>query len=894
MHKVYKETGQVIYHTLTESEIFEHLQSSASGLSDGEVARRFAFFGKNELDEGKPKSLLCKFIDQFKNIMVIILLVAAVISGVMEELTDTFIILAVVLINAVLGVLQESKAEKALAALKKMSSPFAKVKRNGQVKVVSAKELTVGDVVLLEAGDYVPADMRLIEAVNLKIEEAALTGESVPSEKVTGKIDSVEIVIGDRKNMAYAGCSVVYGRGSGVVTAIGMNTEVGKIAGYLSKDNEQETPLQKKLSEMSKFLSIGIISVSIIIFFAGVLQGRDYLEMFLTAVSIAVAAIPEGLPAVITIVLAIGVQKMANKNAIIRKLSAVETLGCTQIICSDKTGTLTQNKMTVKEVYTNEEFLDSKAEENENKDLDMLYNILVLCNDSKVVTENNLVEYIGDPTETALVRFAHSNRKYKKELDIQYPRVGEIPFDSIRKLMSTINEIEGKTLILTKGAPDILLDRCSSIYVNGEVKLLTKDLIEKIKLANSKMAVKALRVLAAAYKPLDCTINGNASEELESNLVFIGLVGMIDPPRPEAKEAVSVCVKAGIKPVMITGDHRDTATAIAKELSIISSDKEVITGIELDSLSDIEFEKKVSKYSVYARVSPEHKVKIVKAWKNNGKIVAMTGDGVNDAPALKASDIGIGMGITGTDVAKGVSNMVLADDNFATIVSAVEEGRKIYSNIRKTIQFLLSSNLGEVVTLFIATMLNWTVLFPIHILWVNLVTDTLPALALGMEKAENDVMLQKPRKEKDSFFSGGVGVSIVYQGIAKGLITLMTYYIGIRLYTHEAATTMAFATLGLIQLAHCLNVRSNDKSLAKLGLFTNMYLIGAIVISAVLQLIIIFVPFLNGIFKVTPLNLHQWLIVVGASVSIIPIVEIMKFILKSRRAEKSETLTLKS
>lgn len=893
MQKKLKETKQILFHTLTEKEAFEHLQTNPDGLSGGEVVRRFASFGKNELDEGKPKSLISKFIDQFKNIMVIILLVAAAISGFMEELTDTFIILAVVVINAILGVVQESKAEKALAALKKMSSPFAKVKRNGQVNMVSVKELTVGDVVILEAGDFVPADMRLIEAVNLKVEEAPLTGESVPSEKITSKIDNAEIVIGDRKNMAYAGCSVVYGRGSGVVTAIGMDTEVGKIAGYLSKDDAQETPLQRKLSEMSKFLSIGIIAVSIIVYFAGVLQGRDYLEMFLTAVSLAVAAIPEGLPAVITIVLAMGVQKMASKNAIIRKLSAVETLGCTQIICSDKTGTLTQNKMTVKEVYANEKFFDLEADK-DDKELDMLHNVLVLCNDSKVVTEDNKVDYLGDPTETALVRFAHNKGKYKKELDVQYPRVGEVPFDSSRKLMSTVNEIEGKTYVFTKGAPDILLDRCSSIYLNGEIKALTGSLAEKIKAANSKMALKALRVLAAAYKPLNSSINGNISEEMEQELIFVGLVGMIDPPRPEAREAVGVCVRAGIKPVMITGDHRDTATAIAKELNIIDSDQEVITGVELDSISEAEFEKRVSSYSVYARVSPEHKVRIVKAWKNNGKIVAMTGDGVNDAPALKASDIGIGMGITGTDVAKGVSNMVLADDNFATIVNAVEEGRKIYSNIRKTIQFLLSSNLGEVVTLFIATMLNWTVLLPIHILWVNLVTDTLPALALGMEKAENDVMLQKPRKEKDSFFSDGVGVSIIYQGITKGLITLLTYFIGISLYTHEVATTMAFATLGLIQLAHCLNVRSNDKSLLKLGLFTNMYLIGAIVISAVLQLIIIFVPFLNSIFEVTTLSLNQWLIVLAASISIIPIVEVMKIIMSRQKTNKRNSHTVKA
>jgi Ca2+-transporting ATPase len=871
---------EVPAHTLDTGKILNSLNTSQEGLSGKEAIRRKEIYGRNELVEGHQKTLLEMFWEQFKNIMVIILLIAAVISGFMHELTDTVVILFVVIINAVLGVVQESKAEKALAALKKMAAPYAKVKRDRVIQNLPTIDLVPGDIVILEAGDYVPADMRLFECASLKIEESALTGESVPVEKETMALSNPDLVIGDRKNMAYSGSSVTYGRGMGVVTATGMNTEVGKIAGHLSRSEAQETPLQKKLTEMSRFLSIAIIIIAVIIFGAGIFQGRETFEMFLTAVSLAVAAIPEGLPAVITIVLALGVQRMARRNSIVRKLSAVETLGSTEIICSDKTGTLTQNKMTVKEIYFNGNFHTGAISADRNG-LAIFMQILALCNDARIArNEDQSLDLTGDPTETALVKFAAEHNFQKDLLEVMLPRAGEIPFDSERKLMSTIHRMDTKYRVMTKGAPDMLLERCHWKLANGQVKPLTVEDREEIQNANRAMARKALRVLAAAYKDQDKLPSHPESGTLETDLVFVGLAGMIDPPRPEVYEAVRICADAGIRPIMITGDHRDTAAAIAMELGIAKGESEIINGNELNQFSDEDLESRITQYSVYARVSPEHKVRIVNAWKKRGKIVAMTGDGVNDAPALKAADIGIGMGITGTDVAKGVSNMVLADDNFATIVFAVEEGRKIYSNIRKTVQFLLSSNLGEIVTLFVGTMLNWTVLFPIHILWVNLVTDTFPALALGMEKTEQNVMRLKPRSAKSSFFSGRVGTSIVYQGIIKGLITLSVFYIGSTIYNHRIAVTMTFITLGLIQLTHSLNVRSNTQSLFKIGVFSNPYLVGAILVSAFLQIIVVLIPSLNHIFRVESLNLIQWLIVLAAALIIIPIVELAKVIFK--------------
>ena len=867
----------ILYHTAALEETYKLLNSESEGLKSKEASVRLAKYGKNELAEGKKKTLLIKFLEQFKNVMVIVLLIAAIISGVMGELTDTIIIMFVVVLNAVLGVVQENKAEKALEALKSMSKPFAKVKRDGQVVQLKSDEIVPGDIILVEAGDFIPADMRLIQVASLKIEEAALTGESVPVDKNTESIEKSDIVIGDRKNMAYLGSSVTYGRGTGIVTATGMKTEVGEIANYLAANDTDETPLQKKLAELGKVLSIGVLVIAFIVFMAGVLQGRDYLEMFLTAVSLAVAAIPEGLPAIVTILLALGVQKMSRRNAIIRKLPAVETLGSTEIICSDKTGTLTQNKMTVRELYVNSKNISASDAQKHMSDLELSIQIMTLCNDSRMFRDPESRNSIsGDPTETALVSFAADNGKMKYDLDEQYPRSEEIPFDSDRKLMTTIHKIGDTYRIMTKGAPDILVGRCTYIASNGSLKPVSKEDHARIKSANSNMASKALRVLAVAYRDIPAVPENMEPSEIESNLVFAGLIGMIDPPRLEVKEAVRVCREAGIRPIMITGDHRDTAAAIAKELHIITDDSEVLTGSELNKIGKEEFIKNVSKYSVYARVSPEHKVRIVSAWKSNGKIVAMTGDGVNDAPALKTSDIGIGMGITGTDVAKGVSDMVLADDNFATIVLAVEEGRKIYSNIRKTIQFLLSANMGEVFTLFLATMLNWTILLPIHILWINLVTDSLPALALGVEKAEKDIMKQKPLKSNTSIFSEGMGFNILYQGFIEGTITLLIYYFATRLYSHEVAVTMAFVTLGLIQLTHSMNVRSTTKSIFQVGVFANKYLLGAIALSAFLQVIVVLVPFLNDIFRVTPLNIEQWLIVIGASLAIIPIVEIVK------------------
>lgn len=877
------------FHAISAESVLEYLETGTDGLTDEEVIKRKAVYGPNILKEGKRKTLFAMFLEQFKDVMVIILLIAAAIAGFLKEFADTAIILAVVIINAILGIIQESKAEKALEALKKMSAPYSKVKRNGDVLLIKTEDIVPGDIVYLEAGDYVPADMRLIESVNLKIEESALTGESVPVEKMTGEIKDKDVAIGDMKNMAFSGSTVTYGRGIGIVIATGMNTQVGKIAGYIAKDDEEETPLQKKLAQIGKYLSIAVVVIAIIIFITGILNGRDMLEMFLTSVSLAVAAIPEGLPAVVTIVLAIGVQKMSRQNAIIRKLPAVETLGSTDVICSDKTGTLTQNKMTVKEIYIDGNILSSNEINPRDKSFEILAQVMLLCNDSKISEKSpGTIETVGDPTETALVNFAANKGYDKREMEKIMYRVKEIPFDSERKLMTTINKLPGNIApgnvnyrVATKGASDVLLKRCSRILLNGEILPLSDEYVKMIEEANGIMAGKALRVLAMAFKDIEAIPLAVTSDEMENGLVFVGLVGMIDPPRPEVKDAVDVCKMAGIRPVMITGDHKDTAVAIAKELGILDENSFAITGRDLDRISDDDFDSMVDKISVYTRVSPEHKVRIVKAWKKKGMTVAMTGDGVNDAPALKAADIGVGMGITGTDVSKGVSDMVLADDNFATIVTAVREGRRIYSNIKKTIQFLLSANMGEVITLFIATMLNWTILLPIHILWINLVTDTFPALALGVEEAEKDIMSRKPSKSDSNIFAGGLGINILYQGLIEGIITLAVYYIGIRLYsTTDIAITMSFATLGLIQLVHSFNVRSGQKSAFSMSPVSNKYLLLALAVSVLLQLSVIAIPFLNTVFKLTPLSLPQWLIVAGASLAIIPLVEICKIILK--------------
>ena len=888
------------FFTMSVDETLKSLNSSKKGLSDEEAQKRIEEYGYNKLEEKKKQSLLSKFIDQFKDLMIIVLLVAAAISVfIAKEWVDAIIILFVVVVNAILGVIQENKAEKSLEALKNMSAPFSKVMRNGQVCHIKTEEIVPGDVVILEAGDFVPADMRLIEFASLKIEEAALTGESVPVEKEDVVISKDDASLGDRVNMAYSGSSVAYGRGAGVVTGTGMNTEVGKIAAYLSDTDNSMTPLQVKLAELSKILTVAVGIICVLVFVFSYIANPDIgadgiMDLFMKAISLAVAAIPEGLPAVITIVLAMGVQRMASRNAIIRKLSAVETLGSTEVICSDKTGTLTLNKMTVKELYYSGKLSTADSIKDFNKDGEKMALILTLCNDSKENTKGGKeTEFVGDPTETALVEYTKPRGYAKNDCEARYTRVGEIPFDSERKLMTTVNTVESKIYSLTKGAPDLLVKRCSKILVNGEVRDINSSDIKNIEEANSAMAHKALRVLAAAYKELTKVPEKATSKELEEEMIFVGLVGMIDPPRPEVKDAVKLCKRAGIKPIMITGDHKDTAVAIAREIGIISDDSMAITGQELDKLKDEDFTEIVKKYCVYARVSPEHKVKIVKAWKALDKTVAMTGDGVNDAPALKNADIGVGMGITGTDVSKSVSNMVLTDDNFATIVNAVEEGRKIYSNIKKAVQFLLSSNLAEVVAIFSATILglitkqDWNILAAVQILWINLVTDAFPALALGVEKAESDVMSKKPRRAKASFFDDGMGLNVIFQGLVIGGLTLLAYYIGEFVYhEHTLGMTMAFATLSFTELFHSFNVRSMDKSLLTIGVFSNKTLSWAILGSAALQLIVLTIPFLAEIFKVEIMGSAQWIWVVGLSFAIIPIVEIQKFIYRKVHVEK--------
>ncbi|UQZ37674.1 ATPase [Paenibacillus sp. PK3_47] len=895
------------FHTLDTAEVLKRLETEENGLSSGRAGELLTRYGKNMLQEAKPKSLLAKFIEQFKNVMIFILLAAAVLSGILGEWTDTVIILLVVVLNAVLGVIQENKAEQALEALKSMSSPMARVRRDGQVREIKSEELVPGDIVLLEAGNVVPADVRLLETASLQIEEAALTGESLPSDKQTGVLEGEDLVIGDRSNMAYMSSSVTYGRGLGVVTATGMSTEVGKIAGYISGAETEVTPLQKKLDELGKYFTFIILGVCIVIFAVGLLQGREMLDMLLTSISLAVAAIPEGLPAIVTIILALGVQRMAGRKAIIRKLPAVETLGSTEIICSDKTGTLTLNKMTVEKLYINGQTVEANAALKEMPGGELLLQAMALCNDSSIDEgegqgntgnadakpgggshSKSGKKIIGDPTETALVDYALSIGIDKREQENKYPRKKELPFDSDRKLMTTIHVMEGGTFRgLTKGAPDVLLSKCTHIYKEGQIVQLTGEDSRSITAGNKQLADEALRVLAFAFRDYTELPADPSPETSERELVFVGLTGMIDPPREEVREAVAVCRQAGIRPVMITGDHRDTAAAIAKRLGIIESDESVLTGRELDKISEEDFAGRVADYSVYARVSPEHKVRIVKAWKKKGKIVAMTGDGVNDAPALKSSDIGVGMGITGTDVAKGVSDMVLADDNFTTIVVAVEEGRKVYSNIRKAIQFLLSANLGEVLTLFIATLIGWRILEPIHILWINLVTDTLPALALGLEKASSDVMSRKPRKSSSSIFAGGVGAGIIYQGIIEAVLTLLVYYWAHTHYDEGVAVTMAFATLGLLQITHAFSVRSNTKSLFQIGWFTNKYMLGASVISGLLLVLVIIIPGLNDWFGVQHMNGMQWLIVCAAALSIIVIVELIKLFIRMSGKGKS-------
>ena len=908
-----------------------------TGLQTEQVEEKRKKYGANELQEKKKKSLFVKFLEQFKDFMIIVLIVAAIVSGAVgiaegEGITDTIIILIVVVVNAIIGVAQENKAEKSLEALQKLSSHAAKVLRNGKLEVIPSRELVPGDIVVLDTGDYVPADLRLIEAINLKSQEASLTGESVPVEKDTETIEDSEVGIGDRKNMLFSSSLITYGRGKAIVVETGMNTEVGKIAGILSETIESETPLQNKLNKLGKTLGIVALVICAVIFVIGLLYGKNAIDMFMTAVSLAVAAIPEGLAAVSTIVLAIGVQKMVKKNAIVKKLPAVETLGSATVICSDKTGTLTQNKMTVQKIFADNEIMDietlAKADTDITRisELERLVHISMLCNDTKVSADNTLT---GDPTETALVDMGFK-LAFEPSIYEQYPRVEELPFDSDRKLMTTVHKVGAKYLVYTKGGVDELLKRCNSYIVDGIIKEDLEEYKEVIDRKNDQMAKEALRVIACGYKELDHKPTKEEMENIESDLIYVGMVGMIDPPREEARRAVEKCKKAGIKTVMITGDHKTTAIAIAKNLGILEDKSEAITGSELEQMSQEELEKNVRKYSVYARVSPEHKVRIVKAWQKNGEIVAMTGDGVNDAPALKTADIGCAMGMVGTDVAKEAADVILTDDNFATVVSAVEEGRRIYDNILKSIQFLLSSNVGEIVVLFIAILITpWLsktfgidiglieVLLPIHILWINLVTDSLPALALAFDPAEKDIMERKPLNSKKGIFTKGMSWRVVYQGVMIGLLTLAAFIIGLATPEENLPTmieyenqiiaveeidnlnevlanggeyvpveevkveigqAMAFTVLALSELVHVFSVRNNKKSIFKTGITSNKKLLLAIGASAALMIVILCVPALRHIFSIPILPIGNILEIIGLIFVPLVIVEIFKLL----------------
>ena len=833
----------MLWHNISLRQVIAELKVDVNnGLSSEQVNIRQQMYGKNKLEQKKEKSIFRRFFEQLSDYMVIILLIAAVVSFVTSimqgeaDFVDPIIILIIVVLNATIGVFQENKAEKALEALKKMSSPTAKVKRDSEILTVSSEDLVVGDIIILKTGDFVPADCRLIEAINLRTDEAALTGESFDVEKDATAIMGEDAQMGDRKNMVWATTAINYGRGVAIVVETGMNTGVGKIAEMIISDGTPQTPLQKKLAKTGETLGTAALLICAIIFAMGILKKMPPFDMLMTSVSLAVAAIPEGLPAIVTIMLAIGVQKMAKKNAIIRKLPAVETLGSASVICSDKTGTLTQNKMTVVDIFGENDFVVSLA---------------TLCNND------------SDATERALIVAAEKIGKNKNKLDKEFPRISEIPFDSNRKLMTTVHKIGNKYRIITKGAPDILLENC----------VISRETKESIIRQNNLMAEKALRVLAVAYS--DVTV---VPKNPEQNLVFAGLIGMIDPPRPEVKAAVKICKNAGIKPVMITGDHIATAVAIASEIGIMSGNDKAMTGVELSKISEELLQKNIFNYSVFARVTPEHKVRIVKAFQSRGAVVAMTGDGVNDAPALKDADIGCAMGISGTDVAKGAADMVLTDDNFATIVEAVREGRGIYANIRKAIHFLLSSNIGEILTIFTAIFMGWQApLLAIQLLWVNLVTDSLPAIALGVDGVDENIMTKKPINKKKGLFADGLALTIVLEGIMIGVLSLIAFSIGNNKFGDLAiGRTMAFAVLSLSQLVHSFNMRSED-SLFKIGIFSNIYLVGAFLVCGLLQVMVISIPALASIFKVVPLDMSQWSIVAILSVLPLIIVESQKW-----------------
>ncbi len=901
------------YYLQENEAVLKSLNTTAEGLSSSEAAKRLETNGKNKLAEPEKESLAKKFISALADPMIIMLLVAAAIQAVITviqtsgkfslgDFADVLVILVVVVINTIMSLVQESKAEAAMEALMQMTAATSRVLRDGSIQVLKSEDIVVGDIVVFEAGDAVPADCRILESYSMKAEEAALTGESVPVSKIVDVLmcqDGADVTLGDRKNMLYSGSTIVYGRGSAVVTATGMDTEMGKIADALTQAQKEETPLQKKMGELSQFLTKLVIIICVVVFAVGIIEnvfmadepfswsllGSVGLDTFIAAIALAVAAIPEGLPAVVTIILSIGVTAMSKRQALIRKLTAVETLGCTQIICSDKTGTLTQNKMTVVDTFTEDPSLLAKA--------------MALCNDAK--RSLGMHEATGEPTEAALVNHAHDLKLYKDELDVNFPRIGEAPFDSNRKMMSTLHTENGKVYQYTKGATEIIITKCTHYLHNGKVEPITEEFIQYVNKECKDFADRALRVLSAAYKIYDVLPESCDAEDIENNLIFIGFVGMIDPCRPEVYAAIAECRAAGIRPIMITGDHKDTAVAIGKDLGIIKNETEAILGSELDKYSDEELVEEVLKYSVYARVQPEHKTRIVKAWKARGMVTAMTGDGVNDAPSIKASDIGIGMGITGTDVTKSVADMVLADDNFATIVNAVEEGRKIYDNVRKVLQFQLSTNMSEVIIMFVASLCNITILSPVHLLWINMVTDSLPGLALGMEKAEGDLMKRKPRSSNDSIFSGGAGGDMVWQGIYISLVELASYFIGYHLEVGSFqgvfsgavcvnAMAMAFLTVNFAEMFCAINMRSRAGSIFSADRLKNFnwWLLGAFFVTTLLTLAAIYMPGLQEVFDILPgtFSTSELLISTGLALTTFPVFEFGKWIRRKTRKEE--------
>lgn len=877
-----------MWQTLRKEEVLRKLSTDEKqGLTEKEVQERQAKYGKNKLQEKKKESFIVKFIKQFNDFMIIILIIASIISAVVSKMqgendyVDSIIIIGIVVFNALMGVIQEAKAEKSIEALKQMTPQLAKTIRNGKTVEVNAEELVKGDIIILDAGNFVPADCRILESHNLKIEESSLTGETQGAEKDADAICSKNAPLGDMKNMAFMASITVNGHGKAVVTDTGMSTKVGQIANMIIEDEAPQTPLQKKLGEVGKILGLACLAICVIIFVMGLIKHIEPVEMFMTSVGLAVAAIPEGLPAIVTIMLSIGVTKMAKKNSIIRKLPAVETLGSSSVICSDKTGTLTQNKMKVVDVRSqNKKFIIELA---------------TLCTDCDINVESGVPQVSGEPTEKAIVEECINMGTVKDKLENFMPRINEIPFDSNRKMMTTIHKIGNKYRIITKGAPDVLLQKCTKqvdliTEMQNQYNIKIKSLENlKIQSDNRQMAQKALRVIAVAYKDLDTLPSKIDSQNIENNLTFVGLIGMIDPPREGVKEAVQVCKNSGIKTVMITGDHLETAKAIAKDLGILEQKDMAITGQELDKITQKQLEKNIRNYSVFARVTPEHKVRIVKAWQKNGAVVAMTGDGVNDSPALKNADIGIAMGKNGTDVAKNAADIILTDDNFVTIVEAVKQGRNIYDNIKKAIHFLIATNIGEIVTIFMGLVLGLkSPLLAIQLLWINLVTDSLPAIALGLEKPEKDIMQRKPVDSKKGIFADGLWNKIIVEGIMIGVLTLVAFSIGNKYYGLETGRTMAFLSIGFLELIHSFNVK-NEKSIFEAGLFENKYLVGSFVLGIFIQAIVVVVPAFAKVFEVVPLNLTQWIITVAISILPVPVIELQKKLdFKNKTVEKKE------